>query len=342
MNDIPILYQDFVDGLRNILQPATTTDDPSCSICSTDYGLPGPGVQTNLDYLNELAEPLCQSFVQHVVEPVVTPCGHNFCTFCICVWLLGDAYPTCPMCRTEIDVPLVLRQWVYMASLDPVPPVVNVLSRTHSLSTRKAQEIFDVLQMSMRKLLTAPRPEKFTWNTKAMINDLPKIMITVARRFFFRSKNLAMPEDRPSLRLHNPMDRLTGSRLVDAQKDLEKLLKNNSRDAPLADHPDGRRLYELLCERIRDLDEFLDGRFGVAQDSYTQRKALSQLVWEDMPFADGGVGREKWWAYVQCVINALICRQGYCRYVVMLTTGDVTVVFDEARAAEGVAALTIV
>jgi hypothetical protein len=75
---------------------------------------------------------------------------------------------------------------------------------------------------------------------------------------------------------------------------------------------------------------------------HTQAKALSEMIWEKMPVADGGVGREKWLAYVQWVMNALICWQGCCRYVVMLTTGDVTVVVDEARAGEGVAALTIV
>jgi hypothetical protein len=241
------------------------------------------------------------------------------------------------MCRTTIQVPHVLRQWIYMNYLDSNPPAVNALSTTQNVSKRKAQEIFDVLQMNMRQILKAPRPDKFTWNTEAMVTDLPRIMITVARRFFFRPKNLPMPEDRPHLRLHNPMDRLAGSRLEDAKKDLEKLLKSNSRHAPLANHPDGRRLYELLCERIRDLDDFLDDRFRFAQDSYTQAKALSEMVWEEMPVADynGGVCQEKWWAYVQCVINALICWQGYCRYVVMLTTGDVTVVVDEARAEEG-------
>lgn len=239
------------------------------------------------------------------------------------------------MCRNKIEVPQHLLNWTN--DNDANAAAMDGLSTSLHVSSPRAQEIFDILHFSVRQLLTAPRPELFMWSAPAMLSDLPRVMITIARRFHYRALGLKVPADLSFLKLHNPKDRLVGTRPAEIKMDLEYLSIVN---AQLSNHPDGRALYALLRDRILDLEDFLDDGTGVVADVYVQAEALYLMVMEELPYANGGVRREKWRAYVQCVINALIVWQGYCAHVNRLTMRQVTI--DAARAAEGVLALTII
>ncbi|KAH3913215.1 hypothetical protein HBH56_113260 [Parastagonospora nodorum] len=330
---MPILYEDFVEDLRAVLPPTITPSDPSCHICNSEYGSLGVGVVSNLDHFNELPGHFRRIFIQNVVEPVTTPCGHNFCTFCICQWLIGKDTPGCPVCRTRIEIPQHLLDW-YIGN-DINDAVEGLCTSLHVFSS-EAQEIIDVLSMSVRQLLTTMTPMLFLWNSAVFVSDLPKLMVSVARRFHYQAMRVEVPTDLPELKLHNPMDRLAGMRKSDKTKSLASFTRE---DAPLTDHPQSHEMYSRLCEHIFNVGDDLESTY---ERCFTQAEVLYLVIKKEMPDADGGVGMDRWDAYVQCVVDGLMVWQSYCERVNMLTARRVTRVFvDDERAAEGVWAYTV-
>jgi hypothetical protein len=165
-----------------------------------------------------------------------------------------------------------------------------------------------------------------------MVNDLPRIMVAVAMRFYFHGKGEVGPKDLSYLRLKNPMQRVSSS----GGKDLKYFLRS---DAPLAKHPDAHRMYALLCERIKDFADGLEDQRYPNWDGPVVM--LYMMVKDEMPDAHGGVGKEKWQAYVRCVVKALLVWQAYCGRVKKIAARRVTQVeIDDARA-EGIMAYRV-
>ena len=279
------LYQDFVDDVFAVLSPTTTPNEPKCPICDHHYGQAGPGMGTHLDFFNELPGASRKTFIQHVVEPVITPCGHTFCTFCICVWLHQNKDKSYPMCQSIIDLPQQLRHWDDDSDINRA--AINGLSISLHISTPVAEEIFKILKLSMRQLITTQAPMPFIWKAATMISDLPRLMVTIARRFHFQEKGDKIPVDLSVLRLHNPMQRITS--LVRADRNVLKFFSRS--DAPLAKHPDARKMYALLCKRIPDLEDTWDDHVWRCSNWFGSAKMLYLMVKEEMPDADGGVGK---------------------------------------------------
>lgn len=319
MGSPPILYQDFVEQMSAIVRPTTTPNEPHCFICNQAYGSLGPGLKTDLDLLSELPGAVrCRAYVQHVIEPVTTPCGHSYCTYCIATWLNSHEERTCPMCRAPIEIPEPPIEWV--DDDDPVAIAIEGLRTSLHISPTIAQQIFDILKLSMRQIFTTDKSMSLIWKAPAMVSDLPKIMVAVARRFNREGKGKGVvPADLPLLPLHNPMNRMLGQRSTN-MKGLAYFL---TRDAPLARHLDAQTLFEFLRNRIEDLEKKFEANFGCLSDWKGWVDKLCLMVREEMPDADGGVKKEEWQAYVRCVVKALLVWQAYCEHVQKLTRQQV-------------------
>lgn len=207
MTAIPGLYQDFVDGVLTHLPLTTTPNEPQCAICDQTYGQFTPEMDTPLEVFNEMPGIYRKTYVQDIVEPVATPCGHTFCTFCICTWLIESEQRVCPMCRQTIDLPHHLFAWD--DNTETQDTAVDGLTISLRVSTPIAEEIYRILKLSMRQLLTTSECKNmpFEWDADAMIADLPKAMVAVARRFHHHDRDDVMPAGLPFLRLHEPMER---------------------------------------------------------------------------------------------------------------------------------------
>jgi hypothetical protein len=149
----------------------------------------------------------------------------------------------------------------------------------------------------------------FVWNPSAMIDDLPLLIVTIARRMHYqalRSKN-GVPKDLPYMALHHPNCSFGISKSGYDLKFLQRA------DAPLARHPDSHKLYEFLCSQLEILQDVAGDRRGMCRNwEGPARDLLFGLVREEMPNADGSVGKTKWWNYVWCVVKALCVWQAYC------------------------------
>jgi hypothetical protein len=191
--DPPIIYQDFVNTITAVVQPTTTPNKPHCSICSQIYGALGPGVQTNLELLSELPRAGRKAYAQHVVEAVETPCGHNYCTYCIAMWFCSHKDRTCPLCREPIVLPLKIEEWD--DDWDSNDLAVDGLRSSLGVSSPTAEQIFDILKMSMHRILTTETAMPLVWKSAPMVSDLPKIMVAIAWRFN-RMANGVVPTER--------------------------------------------------------------------------------------------------------------------------------------------------
>ena len=302
-----------MNGLLTILTAIDTPTEVGCVICNQEYGKAGPAIETHLQYLGQLPGAFRRLFAQHTLEAVRTPCGHVFCTYCIGVWLLESESSTCPLCRALIQIPA--ETYDENVNVDMTDPGVEGLAISLHVSSPIAAEIYDILHLSTRQLLTCGTPMPFVWYTEAMISDLPKLMVNIARRFQYQSIRASVPSDLPYMKLHNPIDRSVGRRHRGAMD-----LKYFSRaDAPLTQHADAHRLYGLLCTRI----EALKGEMGDENNKCLNWEApmelLSSMVNEEMLGADGGVGQKKWNFYVRCVLKGLLVWQAYCEQVQQLS-----------------------
>ncbi|KAF1830089.1 hypothetical protein BDW02DRAFT_116889 [Decorospora gaudefroyi] len=304
MASTTILYEDFVNCILAIAPNTDTPGEPSCHICGREYGTAGPGPEAHLDYLSQLPGAFKKIFIEKSVDAVRTPCGHTFCTFCLGVWCVGKDHGTCPICRAPIRFPSSSDG----DNTDDGMPDAGVegLSLTLNLSTPTAATIYEILNMQVRQLLTTTTQMPFVWNASAMLHDLPKIMVTVARRIYYQGlrPRVGVPKDLSYMKLHNPMNRM-----IDPSSTTHDLGFFQRPDAPLVKHSDAQKLYEVLCIRIRDIEDVHD---RCANWEGLARTLLYKLGNEVMPRANGGVDSAKWWAYVWCVVKALLVWQAYC------------------------------
>jgi hypothetical protein len=306
-----ILYQDTVDSVLTIAPPTKTPSEDACFICGQEYGSAGPGWQHNLHFLDQLPGAFRPAYVQRTIEAVRTPCNHTFCIFCLSVWLLKSDACTCPMCRTPIQLPNLPN----VENTDDGQPHVGIegLSTSLHVPTTVASAVYKILRMQTRGLLNTDTDMPFIWNVRAMLYDLPRVMVTIARRFHYQSSKRkdAMREevlkDLSYTKLHNPADRMLPCKSFGELKSLTR------RDAPLASHPDAIRMYEYICLVIADLKDVIGDRHGRCPNwEGPARTIMYKLVNEGMPEATGGVGQRGWWAYVLCVVKALFVWQAYC------------------------------
>jgi hypothetical protein len=230
------------------------------------------------------------------------------------------------MCRKHIDFPWQLRQW----ESDMDITGMEGLAVSLHISSAVAQEIYNILKMSPRRLFATETPMPFLWDSDAMISDLPKVMIVVARRFPYQSKRKPVPANLSGMKLYNPMSRVAHQSRT-YKLDLESLPHG---EAPIAQHPDAHELNKLLRERIDDLERLMGDQSGICKDWEGPAEMLFGLVKEQMPKANEGVQEKKWWAYVWCVIKGVMVWQAYCERVKKLSGRQMTQVsVDEVRAA---------
>jgi hypothetical protein len=314
MDFFPIhLHEDFVENARSVLRSTNTPREPSCPVCDQPYGRAYGSPVTTLAMFNELPENPHRIYLPDVVEPVVTPCGHTFCMVCICAWLMGLEIPRCPMCREYIE-PLE-QETEEEDNNDGDDVTIHGLCISLHISIETAQEILATLRLSIRQLLTTKTPMPFVWLDPAMISNLPKVMVTIARRFHYNESRAAVPPDLSFMRLHDPLRAIT----VQDDADIRSLEQYYRSDAPLVEHPDARQLYVLLCELIEGRHHrFADAGDRLYADWHTQTKEVVETVREKMPDASGGIGRERWWAYVHCVVKALLVWQANCQRIAVL------------------------
>jgi hypothetical protein len=313
MDFVPIhLHEDFVENARSVLRSTNTPREPSCPVCDQPYGRAYGGPVTTLALFNELPENPRRIYLPDVVEPVVTPCGHTFCMVCICAWLVGLEIPRCPMCREYIEPPEQEDEEDNSGGDDVT---INGLCISHHISIPTAKEILATLRLSIRQLLTTKTPMPFVWLDPAMISNLPKVMVTIARRFHYNESRAAVPLDLSFMRLHDPLRAIT----IQDDADIRSLEQYYRSDAPLVEHPDARQLYVWFCKLIEERHHrFADARERLYADWHTQAKEVVETVREKMPDASGGIGRERWWAYVHCVVKALLIWQANCQRIAVL------------------------
>jgi hypothetical protein len=135
-------------------------------------------------------------------------------------------------------------------------------------------------------------------------------MITIARRFHYQHSGKKVPKDLPYMKLHNSANRMLSH---EKHYNLNSLAR---RDAPLAQHADSTRMHEVLCRGIKHVEG--DGYERCSNWEGAARMFLYKLVKEEMPEAHGGVDQRRWWAYVWCVVKALVVWQAFCERAQML------------------------
>jgi hypothetical protein len=211
------------------------------------------------------------------------------------------------MCRKLIHIPSIFEP----DNTDDGRLGVGIqgLSLALHVSAPLAKETYEILSLQTRELLTTTESMPFEWNAGAMIHDLPRVMITVARRFHYQSmrKKEGVPKDLSYMKLHNPVQ------LVTAEPRFNDLNSLARFDAPLAKHKDAFELYRLKCDRIQDLEGAVGDNCGRCTNWEGPALALMyRIVQENMPEANGGVSQKRWWMYVWCVIKAVFVWQAYC------------------------------
>ncbi|KAF1921500.1 hypothetical protein BDU57DRAFT_553628 [Ampelomyces quisqualis] len=318
MSSLSILYEDFVDHVSTSLSSTIVPSEPTCFICGNEYGNAGPGLSENRDFFNELPANTRTTYVQNIVEPVMTPCGHTFCTLCICMWLLTHTVPNCPICREHINIP----DYSIVSAMHPEDVAIDAFSIALGVSAPVAAVIYRIVRLSTRELMGSPEPMSFVWYAPALISDLPRLMVTVARRFHYQSTTNAVPPDLMCNSLHNPLNRA-----AETHRNEKMNLEYFSRaDAPISKHPDAQKMYTTLVNRIEDVAASLGNPRLSPMDWPTQAEMLFRTVRGEMRDADGGVGEVRWWMYVWYVCKTLVVWQGYCEHVKKLAEMQVALV----------------
>ncbi|XP_014556246.1 hypothetical protein COCVIDRAFT_100229 [Bipolaris victoriae FI3] len=309
MLDSTYVYQDAVDNVIAAFKPANdSSDNLICVVCGREYGSAGPGFEPdNINFLSQLPGPTRRRYIEDTVESIQTLCNHTFCLRCISFWCQDKAICTCPMCRH----PIILRRDpadLKRPDQDLYWDENDALCLSPSCITALGWETRSIFKLQTRDLVTTMKPMPFRWIKEIMLHDLPVIMVSVARRFYYhdlRPKE-TVPCDLPSLARHDPGDINNGLPEI---RTLEALAHD---DAPITYHKDAFRLYEGL----RDI---INNPRGIAFDNETCQSwgkavlAVMTTLTEEKTLVgtSGGVSQRKWWMYVWCVIKALMVWQAY-------------------------------
>ncbi|KAF2825976.1 hypothetical protein CC86DRAFT_293477, partial [Ophiobolus disseminans] len=291
-----------------------TPHEPHCPICKHTYNQAMQNEPTHLSTLILLPNTGPRLYIQTTINPLITPCGHTFCTLCICTWLHLNTASTCLICRSVIPIPHQAFE-DENDDFDAREIAIDGLRISLSISPPAAREIYTILKLSTRGLLTTHTAMPMVWHAETMVADLPKVMVGVARRFHVGNGNGV--RDLAYLKLRSLLQSAS-------TRDRDRELKFFERaDAPLAKHGDARRLYEVLCERILSLENAMgDVRGRWCDDWRGAVELLGAAVGDEMADADGGVGKLKWAAYVRCVVKVLVVWQAYCERVRKLAAGS--------------------
>ncbi|KAF5846477.1 hypothetical protein GGP41_003852 [Bipolaris sorokiniana] len=153
------------------------------------------------------------------------------------------------------------------------------------------------------------KPMPFRWIKEVMLHDLPVIMVSVARRFYYHAlrPTETVPCDISSLARHHPGDIINGLPVI---RTLDATVRD---DAPIAYHEDAFRLYEGLRDIINNPRGIAFDNDGSCQSWGKAVLAVISTLMEEKTLAgtSGGVSQKKWWMYVWCVIKALMVWQAY-------------------------------
>ncbi|EFQ89465.1 hypothetical protein PTT_14245 [Pyrenophora teres f. teres 0-1] len=198
-------------------------------------------------------------------------------------------------------------------------PVAGFEGLSANIQTPEDAEFHRIVQWvtQTRPLLTTTDEMPFIWITNASIFDLPMLMVSVARRFHLQSLRLPdrLPEDPRYTRRHDAILFYVSCRY---EIDPDYFVRD---DAPLAKHEHVLELYGVLCRHIENLKAVYCDVSGLCGNwEGPARAVMYKVANEDMPEADGGVGRARWMAYVWCVIKAVFVWQAYC-YRVQVVSG---------------------
>lgn len=303
--ETPILYLDFVEQVLPAFSMTDTPKDSACSICLKEYGDAETKEFSALTYFNELPEAI-KTYVPMTVEPATTVCGHSFCTTCILTWARTKPKSNCPMCRHAIALPARWRP-----RPDPYTVAVNGIRIAYKVSITAAREMWKLSNMlTIRQLITTNEYPSFRYDTHALLLDLPSLMVSIARRFHYQQLHQPIPEDPNFEHIY---------KLIAARNKIRTRTLNmqcfSLPDALLANHPHSRECYMLLCELIRRGGNIVDGSY------FEGRRALIEVLLMRIKAKlglrlagaasrlDGGLGSERWWAYITCVLKALFARQ---------------------------------
>ena len=214
------------------------------------------------------------------------------------------------MCRTPISLP----DRAYGDDRGEVSSArTEGLMHIYHISEPRAAEIYDILRLSTRQLLTIYARMPVIWSSVNLVSNLPKLMVTIARRFYYKSIGQPIPSDLSCIRRS-----IYVSRFSDFwnRRDLEFHARA---DAPLAQHPDAYELHEFLRMHMPHLQNSMADKSGVSPDWTKITRNVLSLVKQKMPDLDGDISNHAWDAYIYCVLHALFIWQAYCLRIQVLT-----------------------
>ncbi|KAF2796028.1 hypothetical protein K505DRAFT_359642 [Melanomma pulvis-pyrius CBS 109.77] len=300
MDTTSFVYQDFADSLQNVLQSARPQPTEPCSICSYAYTpTSAANIRNPSETLEAFANLPCAQRAHlddQLKTPVYTPCGHHFCLYCLCRWLATSQ--TCPFCRTPIPVPS-------QQSTNTVLPSPEGLTLPHPTADISLR----IGEWSVRQVLTSdvPANASFPWRREYMVADLPKIMIQVARRFYYQARR-QIPQDVAFLKPHRPFEFLGGRIQITLQGIYWA-------DAPVSMTEDAAQVYRVLSDRISGRHDYLATAFNREEYCCCWVDMAGWLLDEvnmEVPNATGGVGSIRWRRFVRLVIVYLLKWQYHC------------------------------
>lgn len=212
----------FDDVLDTLLVRPDTPKEPYCSICDQAYGnvdqkTDFAAIKPSLALLNEL--PMSSGpFMQEILEPAVSKCGHTFCTSCICLWLAS--HRNCPTCRihlvgshdrhadgsddnTDSDGDADSDDGSESGDESDSDADFDYDDGLDHEDNRPAFEQFDSYmdKLTIREHLKLKTPMPFARVPNSFVfMSLPRTMVTIARRFHLQATGELAPADMHKMR----------------------------------------------------------------------------------------------------------------------------------------------
>ena len=66
---------------------------------------------------------------------------------------------------------------------------------TYRISEPRAAEIYDIIRLNTCRLLTTDAPMPMIWPPENLVSNLPELMVTTVRRFYYKSIGRPVPSD---------------------------------------------------------------------------------------------------------------------------------------------------